>query len=1683
MHNGRLSRLRKGIIIFICMLLLMALMPKNALAETYGEALQDVIDSVEPGGTLWLDGVYLGYYQGTDTETVTISKPITITAASPTTINYIHFEVQADNVTIQNLSMWGAYNTHGSYINASNVKNFMLDNCHFLYGSDVLASSQGGCVMLASANSAVIRNCTFSGGRASIYGGAMTCSGCNDLQIEGCAFADNMAKAPTGSGGALYCLNSRNIIVSNTVFSENQTKYYGAGAAFSMCEDINITDCRFDGNSGVVSKDNKEWMGAGGALAFTCNAKDITVSNTDFYDNKGYYGGALYADRTDNLAINDCRFQDNDVKTYCTINEDALNFMADMLAYILTLDVASVCEQLFSYVLTEAITPGVQFGEGINRVGGDGGAVYSIKSDMQINNCDFFGNTAKKNGGGVYLAGSTKSPRSEINASYFYNNSSGNTGGAVANYSDNHHISGCLINSNESEAGGGVYNAGFADIANTQFNSNTAYTGGAVCVNLEQGEYQIADCEFDSNTAVNGGAVRAHGNLDNSTSKDLTIEQSTFNQNHANEYGGALSFYYAFGDITGSEFTENAAAGIGGAVYTETGGKFDISDCLFQKNEALYAGAAFLSSSWNIEDSRFLGNNADLYAGAVYIADCTYDSIIEDTLFRNNTSVTGTGALCLKNPSGYQIHDCRFKNNSSENAAGAITVKGWNDYRNEVYIQRTHFAQNQSFTDAGAINCGGTSEAYVLSCLFTKNKTTEGAAAGSVLVATDNAQTNLTGCTLVDNYTDASASRNGMYTIYGKKTAKVTLINNILLSNTVMENVGEDDIKITGSAVLNARSNICALTGNGNMAENTGVFVDYGSENYHLNYDFFWGTPGAVDQGVDTDYLPWVDWVYNAPTIAYDLDGEIRRIDADGDGNKQPDLGAYECQYVKVTAHAALPGETPRGTLTDETVWVSLDSHNVIDTSAFGLTVDDGWEVKKWTLENGADIAHMHGLTSGVHIYANYRRIPIPVIFVFDNTKLRIAEAPRGNLNEVSPGHSEFTTRVGKYLAPNYPEMTGIDGWEFAGWDIMPASVTEAVTITATYRPTAIYKFGEHGYYTASGEQLRTWVTNLTNPLNSPQPGKITTHDHYEFVGWSLTEGGTPEAFPVSVAEPTVFYAVYQQREYNLTIDINGGSYESGHADASGTYPYATVFNLTDMGVVVPPGQAAILRVTDQNGENVCINSFVLRNNTTLTYHYTDTVEPLTRPRMCILTVEPTAGGAVEQTSLLYREGTDVNMNDIAVYPQTGFAFVGWRDAQGGDANTFTITQNTTVYAVFTPTMYYLHWMFSANQMLSTKSASIPEANEFESDIEYPHGTTVWLTEDMALIPAGSEFIGFEDEDGKSVSAVLMDKVRTVSAVYEPVNYIIYLRDGSNGRIEEKTYICQYGNTIDLSAEACDPDEGFVFSYWENEAGEEVALSYQVTMDQVLTPVFKKKPVITHNLTVKALDNGSVLPGLGGDYTEGESVFLDSSYAAANDGYQFAGYHLEGDDSIVSSVTMNADITVLAVFIPVKHCLTIKKIVNDEVIGQYPARWYNEGETVLTNLLPNDSDDVFIGWFDLEMKSIESVKMDTDAIIYALFETKGGSETGSIPTPTPEPTATLEPTAPPESSATPVSGGTVQLPEREESHEPEKTVGAADVVKQIKEPQGLLWYWWVVIGLGALLLAGGFIVMLIRRKS
>ena len=247
-----------------------------------------------------------------------------------------------------------------------------------------------------------------------------------------------------------------------------------------------------------------------------------------------------------------------------------------------------------------------------------------------------------------------------------------------------------------------------------------ANLGGAIY--SKDGSLLVSNSNFLFNHAAgDGGAIYTEKTPSNEGEGLITISDSKFNENSAQQNGGAVALINEIEGviIATTWFRQHSAANYGGAVFAE-GSDLTGNHLEFRLNTAAYGGAVYtkrpgegILSIFNDDSSLYIDNTAAEIGGAIFSENT--DLTIEASDFDNNTA-NSCGAIrnggspsldvgaddletALRIPSDSRIIDSSFHYNEAlVSHGGAIChVMG------EMLVQGTTIFGNQAFDSGGGM--------------------------------------------------------------------------------------------------------------------------------------------------------------------------------------------------------------------------------------------------------------------------------------------------------------------------------------------------------------------------------------------------------------------------------------------------------------------------------------------------------------------------------------------------------------------------------------------------------------------------------------------------------------------------------------------------------------------------------------------------------------------------------------------------------------------------------------------------------------------------------------------------------------------------------------------------------------------------------------------------------------------
>jgi len=278
-------------------------------------------------------------------------------------------------------------------------------------------------------------------------------------------------------------------------------------------------------------------------------------------------------------------------------------------------------------------------------------------------------------------------------------------------------------------------------------------------------------------------------------------------------------------------------------------------------------------------------------------------------------------------------------------------------------------------------------------------------------------------------------------------------------------------------------------------------------------------------------------------------------------------------------------------------------------------------------------------------------------------------------------------------------------GYRFLGWNTnSSATSTQYVAgntfnISANITLYAVWKQTFTLTYHGNGATGGSVPNDSSNPYDTGSTvtvlgniGNLVKNNH-TFLGWSTNSNASSAQYTqgstFTISQNTILYAVWQPNPtYSLTYQGNGNTGGSAPSDSNSPYQNgSTVTVLGNTGNLVKTGYRFLGWNTNSSAttpQYTAGNTFTINANTTLYAIWKQ-----------IFTVTYNDNGAISGTapndgSSPYDTGSTVTvLGNTGNLVKTGYTFLGWAtsnsasSAQYTAGNTFTITQNTTLYAVW----------------------------------------------------------------------------------------------------------------------------------------------------------------------------------------------------------------------------------------------------------------------------------------------------------------------------------------------------------------------------------------------------------------
>ena len=488
--------------------------------------------------------------------------------------------------------------------------------------------------------------------------------------------------------------------LQNVTFRGNKGLADGGCLNVSERSKVNIVDTKFIDNTAAKS----------GAAIYACGFVFMNITNCTFFRNSANRAGAIVTYDNTRVEVFNSQFLENSgvaytgaIKAYenCTLILRNCEFADNMNQQ--SVGVAGVGDDSFLYV------DNCIFRNNTSYLKNTGALYLENNSNMVVVNSQFVRNKASQAGGAIAMY---RNCNVEIRDSSFVENSAGD-------------ISGCI----------NVLQNSSLTVFNTTFLNNTAAYNGGVISGIEKGFVLIMNSFFEGNKAQTG----VGGCIVNVNRCNLTVLDSTFEENYSGFEGGAIYFGYSFGTIINSTFQKNHAVIHAGAVKLENSPAY-FERSIFLENTARSEGGALLAKeSQNIKilNCNFTRNKAEYRSGGVMALKDETTVEIYDSDIVGNSAAHGGGVIFASGSSKIKLRNVRLTSNQAQ-IGGVLSIQT----KVKFEALNSTFKNNFAHGYAGVFHLSHLSNVILSNCTLEDNKA--GAMAGVGYITTSTVKLSMT---------------------------------------------------------------------------------------------------------------------------------------------------------------------------------------------------------------------------------------------------------------------------------------------------------------------------------------------------------------------------------------------------------------------------------------------------------------------------------------------------------------------------------------------------------------------------------------------------------------------------------------------------------------------------------------------------------------------------------------------------------------------------------------------------------------------------------------------------------------------------------------------------------------------------------------------------------------------------
>ena len=587
--------------------------------------------------------------------------------------------------------------------------------------------------------------CSDSGknGVANIYGGKISGNtamngggvsfGCT-LNFEGGKISDNSASTngggvfstgivnlsggeisgnTSGSGSGIFMHTGATLTMNGGTITKNTATVNGGGiyaraATFTMNDgeiSYNTSGAAGGGIDGSAVNSTVNLLGGsihnnvsgahGGGLSIGATANDmvsVTVSgNMEVYGNEsrgGNGGGGLYIEGGVTLTMDGGKIYDNKA-----------------------VKGGGVCLYTISTKLAKMNMSGGTISG--NTARGDGGGVYVSGGTFTMSDTAVISDNAANYGGGVYL---TAASQLTMDNGAISNNTANGHGGALymqdVGGADLFTMNNGVMDGNfAGDKGGGIFSEANSSIIinDGTISGSTANNGGGIylssesSVSDERGTLSMKAGSISGNTAYeHGGGVYV------ATDRQFTMSGGEISGNGATGNGGGI-FSHGIVTISGGTISGNEAANGGGVLVYTADATFEMSGGTISGNSAVKESGGgvyvYQNAQFTMSGTAEISNNNAVINGGGLVVDADTTFTMSDGTIAGNTAGQFGGGVCIYSKGTFNMNGGTISDNSADVNGGGVYVDHTFNLKGIVHIENnlTDGKANNVYLPAGKI--------------------------------------------------------------------------------------------------------------------------------------------------------------------------------------------------------------------------------------------------------------------------------------------------------------------------------------------------------------------------------------------------------------------------------------------------------------------------------------------------------------------------------------------------------------------------------------------------------------------------------------------------------------------------------------------------------------------------------------------------------------------------------------------------------------------------------------------------------------------------------------------------------------------------------------------------------------------------------------------------------------------